>query len=132
MGLVVLRRPLELGRAGDGVVDAGNEKLALGDQQHAFPVGLHDMARRRLEPTETAAVQNRRLGGIAEVVEVAGVELGQALDVGSWFELAGFGHQGLHFRKFASRCSPAFWLFSGWNWVPTRLSRPTIAVIGPP
>ena len=24
------------------------------------------------------------------------------------------------------------WLFSGWNWVPTILSRPTMAVIGPP
>jgi hypothetical protein len=28
--------------------------------------------------------------------------------------------------------SPNRWLFSGWNWVPTAVSRPTIAVTGPP
>ncbi len=37
---------------------------------------------------------------------------------------------GRHFRKLAIRASPSVWLFSGWNCVPTILSRPTIAVIG--
>ena len=27
---------------------------------------------------------------------------------------------------------PSRWLFSGWNWVPTMVSRPTMAVTGPP
>ena len=39
---------------------------------------------------------------------------------------------GRHLRKFASSCNPTAWLFSGWNCVPTRLSRPTIAVTAPP
>ena len=43
----------------------------------------------------------------------------------------GEGH-GFHFRKLAISASPSFWLFSGWNCVPTILSRPTMAVTGPP
>jgi hypothetical protein len=43
--------------------------------------------------------------------------------------LWGQGHQ---FRKFAISRRPASWLFSGWNCVPTILSRPTIAVTSPP
>ena len=39
---------------------------------------------------------------------------------------------GDHFRKFAIKASPRRWLFSGWNWVPTMLSRATMAVSGPP
>ena len=35
-------------------------------------------------------------------------------------------------RKLAINRSPVVWLFSGWNCVPARLSRPTTAVIGPP
>ena len=31
-----------------------------------------------------------------------------------------------------SSASPSFWLFSGWNCVPTMLSRATMAVTGPP
>ncbi len=40
--------------------------------------------------------------------------------------------QGRQFRKLAMSRSPAAWLFSGWNWVPTIVSRPTMAVISPP
>ena len=40
--------------------------------------------------------------------------------------------QGRQVRKFAISRSPVAWLFSGWNWVPMRLSRPTTAVTGPP
>ena len=39
---------------------------------------------------------------------------------------------GFHFRKLAISASPSLWLFSGWNCVPTMLSRPTMAVTGPP
>ena len=39
---------------------------------------------------------------------------------------------GVHFRKLPISCSPSRWLFSGWNWVPTMVSRPTMAVTGPP
>ena len=41
-------------------------------------------------------------------------------------------HQGVHPRKFSMSARPSDWLFSGWNWVPKMLSRPTMAVIGPP
>lgn len=40
--------------------------------------------------------------------------------------------QGAQRRKLPIRRNPAAWLFSGWNWVPRMVSRPTIAVIGPP
>ena len=43
----------------------------------------------------------------------------------------GIEDHGRHLRKLAIRASPRRWLFSGWNWVPTMLSRPTTAVIGP-
>ena len=39
---------------------------------------------------------------------------------------------GCHFKKFAISARPSRWLFSGWNCVPTMLSRPTMAVSGPP
>src|SRR5262245_3204615 len=39
---------------------------------------------------------------------------------------------GVHFRKLAISRKPSRWLFSGWNWVPTTVSRPTTAVTGPP
>jgi hypothetical protein len=40
--------------------------------------------------------------------------------------------QGFQARKFAISLRPSSWLFSGWNWVPAMLSRPTSAVTGPP
>ena len=41
-------------------------------------------------------------------------------------------NHGFHFKKFAISASPKLWLFSGWNCVPIMVSRPTIAVTGPP
>ena len=48
-------------------------------------------------------------------------------------------HHGFHFRKLAISASPSFWLFSGWNCVPTMLSRaddggdrPAIVRLAPP
>ena len=43
-----------------------------------------------------------------------------------------FGHYTCHSRKLAISFNPSFWLFSGWNCVPTMLSRPTIAVTAMP
>ena len=40
--------------------------------------------------------------------------------------------QGAQSRKFSISRNPVAWLFSGWNWVPTRHPRPTIALIAPP
>lgn len=40
--------------------------------------------------------------------------------------------QGVQDRKLAMMRRPVAWLFSGWNWVPTMLSRPTTAVTGSP
>ncbi|MDT4878969.1 hypothetical protein FQZ97_1146070 [compost metagenome] len=39
---------------------------------------------------------------------------------------------GVHLKKFSISCRPSAWLFSGWNWVPKILSRPTQAVTVPP
>ena len=39
---------------------------------------------------------------------------------------------GFHLRKLRIRARPSVWLFSGWNWVPTMLSRPTMAVTAMP
>ena len=51
----------------------------------------------------------------------------------AFFEIdGGKEDHGVHFRKFAISWSPSRWLFSGWNCVPTMVSRPTIAVTGPP
>ena len=39
--------------------------------------------------------------------------------------------QGRQRRKLAISRKPVAWDFSGWNWVPTMVSRPTMAVTGP-
>ena len=46
---------------------------------------------------------------------------------------AGFelGH-GRQLSQFAISLRPVAWLFSGWNWVPTMVPVPTMAVTGPP
>jgi hypothetical protein len=44
---------------------------------------------------------------------------------------AGRAH-GRQRRKLAMSRRPAAWLFSGWNWVPTMVPRPTMAVMSPP
>src|SRR5665213_1456195 len=41
-------------------------------------------------------------------------------------------NHGRQLRKLVRRRRPVSWLFSGWNCVPTRLSRPIAAVTGPP
>src|SRR6185312_12108303 len=69
------------------------------------------------------AMENRRARGIA-LLQTHGEAV---LEIDRGKEDHGF-----HFRKFAISWSPSFWLFSGWNCVPTMLSRPTIAVSGPP
>lgn len=38
---------------------------------------------------------------------------------------------GFHVRKLPISRSPVAWLFSGWNWVPTTVSRPMTAVTAP-
>ncbi len=45
---------------------------------------------------------------------------------------SGKKNHGFHFKKFEIRANPKRWLFSGWNCVPMAVSRPTIAVTGPP
>src|SRR3546814_8746658 len=52
----------------DLAVEAADEELALGHQQHALPIGLHGLARRRVQPAEAAPVENCRLGRIAEEI----------------------------------------------------------------
>src|SRR3546814_6680708 len=56
-----------------------DEELPLGHQEDALPVRLHGLALRRGQPAEAAALHDRRLGRIAEVMQVRAVEAGQAL-----------------------------------------------------
>src|SRR5262249_54290801 len=44
----------------------------------------------------------------------------------------GVEDHGAHAQKLASSFRPAAWLFSTWNCVPTRLSRPIMATTGMP
>ena len=46
--LIVARRPAELRRAGDDAVEPTDDEPALGNQQHAFPIILQHLPRRRL------------------------------------------------------------------------------------
>ena len=66
--LIVARGPHELRGAGDDAVDAAHEHGALRHRQHAFPIALHHVARRRLDPAETAAVTDGSVGGIAQIM----------------------------------------------------------------
>jgi hypothetical protein len=68
-------------------------------------------------------VENRRLGHVAahEAHAFAVLEVDCRKN-----------DHGRHFKKFEINANPSVWLFSGWNCTPTTLSRPTIAVIGPP
>src|SRR6185437_1663961 len=130
LGLVVARRAGKLHRSRDDLVEPPDDEPLLRDQQHAFPVGFENVARRRLEPAEPAAFADRALGRVAQIVEIGAGVFGQQLDpdIALGDPLA----HGRHPRKLAIRRSPAAWLFSGWNWVPNRLSRPIAAVIAPP
>ena len=86
------------------------------------------------------AVKHRRARHVAllephagAVLEVDGGEQDHArLNARDARTAAESAHHGFHFRKLAISRKPSRWLFSGWNWVPTMVSRPTIAVTGPP
>ena len=128
LGLVVARRSDELGRTRDRAAEPADKQLALGHQQHAAPVPLHDPARGRGEPAEAAALEDRGLGRIAEVGEVAPGEAFDPFDR----DIGRLPVHGRHWRNREISASPLRWLFSGWNWVPSTLSRPTAAETGPP
>ncbi len=78
---------------------------------------------------ETAGIDIGKLGDIVRdrpaILALADAFVDLAQDRGNI-------HQGRQDRKLAMSRSPVAWLFSGWNWVPTMLSLPTMAVIGPP
>ena len=129
--LVVARGAAQLRRAGDDPVEAADHQPALGDQQHALPIIFEDLTRRRLEPAEPATLGNGALGRLAEIVEIVAGIAGKPLDRDRRRGVRPAAH-GRHRRKLPISRSPACWLFSGWNWVPARLSRPMIAASGPP
>ncbi len=87
-----------------------------------------------VQPLEAALLEDARLRGRV------GVEHGRLRHVAAHEAHAfaalevdgGKQDQGRHLRKLAISARPSFWLFSGWNCVPTTFSRPTIAVTGPP
>ena len=103
--LIVARRARQLGRAADHAVEPADDEASLRDQEHALPVIFQHLARRRLEPAETAALDDGALGRLAKIVEIGAGISGQALD----FDLAEhlrFAH-GRHRKKLAIRRSPA-------------------------
>ena len=87
-----------------------------------------------VEPRETLTLEIERLRRRI-VVEHGGlghVALDEA-DAAPFLQVdRGKQDHGRHLRKLVMRASPRVWLFSGWNWVPTTLSRPTMAVTVPP
>ena len=107
--LVVTRRRNELNRAAHGAVEPGDEELALGHQQHAVPVILQHLARRRLDPAEAAAVLDRGDRGLAQIFQIAAVEGLDPLDRGG----GRIGAHGRQRRKLAISRKPVAWLFSG-------------------
>ena len=115
---------LHLDRGEDAVDGAGVHRLAgegpvkIDQMQPAEAVPFEDLRLRR-----RVSVEHRRLGHVAahQPHALTGLEVDR-----------GEQDHGRHLRKLAIRARPSFWLFSGWNWVPTTLSRATIAVIGPP
>ena len=109
LGLVVARRPDELGGARDRAAIPADEQLAFGHQEHAGPVAFEHLARRRGEPAEAAAFEDRRIGCVAEIGEVAG---GKALDPLDRDDRRLFVH-GRHSRNREISASPLRWLFSG-------------------
>src|SRR5215472_16507628 len=127
---IVARRPAQLRRAGNDAVEPADDEPALGDEQHALPIILEHLPRRRLQPAKPATLGNGALGGLAEIVEIRAGKLGQPIDR----DCSGSSHvaHGRQRKKFPINRSPDSWLFSGWNWVPATLFRPTTAVNGPP
>ncbi len=75
----------------------------------------------------------RLRGGIAmEHRRARHVALLQAHALAFFQVNGGKENHGFHFRKLAISARPRRWLFSGWNCVPTTVSRATIAVTAPP
>ena len=110
--LVVARRPAQLRRAGDDPVETADHEPALGHQEHALPVILQHLARRRLEPAEPAALGDGALGRLAQIVELVARIAGQPLDRDRRIGALPAAH-GRHPRKLPIMRSPASWLFSG-------------------
>ena len=68
--LIVARRPAELRRAGDDAVETAGNEPAVGNEQHALPIILQHLPRRRLQPAEPAALGDGTLRRLAEIVEI--------------------------------------------------------------
>src|SRR5690348_9573553 len=66
--LVIARRSAQLRRAGDDAVQSADYQPALGHQQNPFPIIFQDLPRRRFQPTKSAALSDRALSRLAEVV----------------------------------------------------------------
>ena len=103
----------ELRRAGDDAVEPADDEPALGDQQHALPVILQHLPRRRLEPAETAALGDGALGRLAQIVEIGAGILGQALDRDALPDSLRISLMDASAESCAISRSPAIWLFSG-------------------
>ena len=86
-----------------------------------------------MEMAEALAFERRGLGG-GIVVEDGGLRHVAELEADALPGLqvdCGIEDHGRHRRKLARRARPRAWLFSGWNCVPTIVSRPITAAIGP-
>src|SRR5690606_33239389 len=80
-----------------------------------------------MQPLKPLVFKRTRLCGRVRIVDSGFAHFAKfetntlaVLEVNRWKE-----DHGRHFKKFAMRRRPSVWLFSGWNWVPARLSRTT-------
>ena len=87
-----------------------------------------------MQPWKADVVEGARLGGRIGVVDGGGIHVAELqANAGTVLEVdGGIENHGRHLRKLAMRPRPSAWLFSGWNCVPAMLSRPIMAVTGPP
>ncbi len=138
----------ELGdRRGEVAADVGGERLQrrdvegveAGRRRGAERDEAGEEARQRLAAAGRGDEQRRGVGGAGEERELVrvrrpsrGGRTSRRRPGGGLWPSGRPGRQGRQARKLAISRRPVAWLFSGWNWVPARLSRATMAVIGVP
>ena len=78
--LLLRRRRNQLNRAADDAVEPADQKRTLRHQHDAAPIALEILRRRRAQPTEPGAVEDRFRRRIAKLAERALAQLGNFLD----------------------------------------------------
>ncbi len=81
LGMIVARGPQQLDRADDMPVQPGHKDLPFRHQHDTLPVGLHHRAARHGQPAEAVAIDDGRLRGVAEVLQVHLLDGLELLDI---------------------------------------------------